>query len=471
MGGESGAKARILVVDDSKLMRKAALKMLGDEFDVITADDGVDAWDLLEQDASIRVVFTDLNMPRLDGYELLKRVRAAEDPGVQGLPVIVVTGAENDEAARMQALDTGATDFITKPFTTSDLVARARAHATHQRVTRELQAQSMLDNLTGLANKAGLLDRLQQDIAYARRHQQPLSLVRLEIEDFRRFFLYYGRELADALVLQVARLVRARIRKEDTAARIGLGGFALSLPGGQAEGIAGMIQRLRAEISAHAPTDEDGNVIEVALRSAVLAPDLGAGPSAQAVFDQCQALLEATAVALPVPRDVIVDAAVLPEVVSGQSLAPPSLVVESLVPAGATVDASPAMSVTVEAPPASEPAGVAVARTGAAPVAPAHVPESIAPAVAETAAAAAQGATPATAAPASAAPTAPAAAPAAPSPPEPLRLDPLFDHLARGDSQPILQKLPQVITRLLPLFRLLGPNQRAQLIQFLQKLG
>ena len=70
-------------------------------------------------------------------------------------------------------------------------------------------------------------------------------------------------------------------------------------------------------------------------------------------------------------------------------------------------------------------------------------------------------------------PAAPAApqAPAAPAPAEPLRLDPLFDQLAGGDSQPILQKLPQVITRLLPLFRLLGPNQRAQLIQFLQKLG
>jgi two-component system cell cycle response regulator len=469
MGGESGAKARILVVDDSKLMRKAALKMLGDEFDVITADDGVDAWDLLEQDASIRVVFTDLNMPRLDGYELLKRVRAAEDPGVQSLPVIVVTGAENDEAARMQALDTGATDFITKPFTTSDLVARARAHATHQRVTRELQAQSMLDNLTGLANKAGLLDRLQQDIAYARRHQQPLSLVRLEIEDFRRFFLYYGRELADALVLQVARLVRARIRKEDTAARIGLGGFALSLPGGQAEGIAGMIQRLRAEISAHAPRDEDGNVIEVALRSAVLAPDLGAGPSAQAVFDHCQALLEATAVALPVPRDAASDEAALPDVASAPSVAPPSLVAETTAPAAFADGVDMSSSIPAEAAPAPEPAAVAVANTGAAPAAPAHAPGAIAPAIP----AAAQTVAPvAAAAPAPASGAAPTAAPGPVSPPtEPLRLDPLFDQLARGDSQPILQKLPQVITRLLPLFRLLGPNQRAQLIQFLQKLG
>ena len=223
MTGESGARARVLVVDDSKLMRKAAHKMLGDEFDVVTGDDGVDAWAQIQQDPGIQVVFTVIGTSALLGlkildffsislasfqvgggmlllisslnmlnaqpaeakpasheledgaakaamgaeavYELLRTIRGADDPGVQGLPVIVVTGAENDEAARMKALDQGATDFITKPFTTSDLVARARAHANYQRVTRQLQSQVAVDALTGLANKAGFMDRLQQDMA------------------------------------------------------------------------------------------------------------------------------------------------------------------------------------------------------------------------------------------------------------------------------------------------------------------
>ena len=438
MGGETGAKARILVVDDSKLMRKAALKMLGDEFDVVTADDGEDAWSLLQTDTTLQVVFTDLNMPRCDGYELLRRVRTSDDAGISGLPLIVVTGAENDEAARMQALDLGATDFITKPFTTTDLVARARAHAKHQRVTRELQAQAMLDSLTGLANKSGLLDRLQQDIAYARRHQQPLSLVRIEIEDFRRFFLYYGRDLAESLVLQVARLVRARIRKEDTAARIGLGGFALSLPGGQAEGIAGMIERLRAEVAAQAPKDEDGQAIGVVLRAAVFAPDLTTGPSATAVFDQCQAMLEGAAAPVPVAREA-----------SPTAQSPAGAVEPEAVSAPAATNA-----------PRSEPVETA------APVPPVSAPEPAAP---EPVAVSAAVPEPASTAPAAAA-ARETAAPSAPSA-EPVRLDPLFDQLARGDSQPLLQKLPAVINRLLPLFRLLTSNQRAQLVQFLQKLG
>lgn len=382
MGGEAEAKARILVVDDSRLMRKAAQKMLGDEFDVVLAEDGEEAWGLVSQDASLQVVFTDLNMPRADGYELLRRIRGADDAGLQSLPVIIVTGADNDESARMQALDMGATDFIAKPFSTTDLVARARAHANNQRITRRLQAQSTLDSLTGLVNKSGFLDRLQQDIAYARRHQQPLSVVRLEIEEFRRFFLYYGRDVAESLVLQVARLLRARIRKEDTAARIGLGGFALSLPGGGVAGIENMLGRLRAEMAAQPPLDDQGQPIGVVLRSVVLDPVLAASDGAQSVFDQCQALLDAPA--------------------------------GDVAPAAATPLPEPAPDIATEAVVAT--------------------PE--------------------------------------PAPgPEPVLIDPLLAEMAAGNPRPLAEKLPQVIGRLLPLFRLLGPNQRAQLVQFLQKLG
>lgn len=389
MGGESAAKARILVVDDSKLMRKAATKMLGDEFDVVTADDGVDAWEQLGRDASIQVVFTDLNMPRMDGYELLRQVRGASDGGVAGLPLIVVTGAENDEAARMKALDMGATDFITKPFTTSDLVARARAHSTYQRVTRQLQSQVQVDALTGLANKAGFLDRLRQDIAYASRHQQPLCLVRLEVEDFHRFFLHNGREVAEGLVLQIARLLRGRIRKEDTGGRVALGSFALSLPGGQPEGIAAMVARIQAEVTANPPLHE-GEPVAVKLHAAVLSPLTDGVLTPEEAMDACQARLD-------VARE------------SGAAvLVPPAVV---------------------------------------APVA-ATEPEVAQPEAPEEAAA----------------PAVPSVAPA-----PPVSVDAALEALKAGRGSELAPQLPALVVRILPLLRLLGPRQRAQLIEFLQK--
>ena len=84
-------KVRILLVDDSKVMRKSAAKMLSDEFDVLTAEDGLDGLRQLEADNTIQIVFSDLSMPKLDGYGLLKKIRSAPDPGISGMPVIVVT--------------------------------------------------------------------------------------------------------------------------------------------------------------------------------------------------------------------------------------------------------------------------------------------------------------------------------------------------------------------------------------------
>lgn len=282
---------RIIVVDDSKVVRNAAQKMLAREFDVITAEDGEEAWRLLEMDASIRVVFTDLTMPNLNGYELLRKIRAAADTTVQSLPVIVVTGAEDSEAARVRVLELGATDFVTKPFTTIDLLARARAHAAYQRITQQLLAQTTHDPLTGLANKAGFLERLQQDIAYARRHHAVLTLVRMEIMDFRALFLRHGKESGERVLMHLSQMLRAHIRKEDTAGRISLGGFALSLPAGEIEGIERMVERFRAEAAAHS-TDRFGD-FRIKLSAAILRLDVEVGPSAQDALDQCQAMLDA----------------------------------------------------------------------------------------------------------------------------------------------------------------------------------
>lgn len=278
---------RVIVVDDSKLIRNAASKMLGAEFDVVVAEDGAAAWPLLEQDASIQVVFTDLDMPNLNGYELLRDIRTAADARIRGLPVIVVTGVDDDEVARVRALELGATDFITKPFATIDLLARARAHASHQRETSKLRAQTTLDPLTGLANKAGFLDRLQQDMAYAHRHGQALTLVRIEIDNFRTIFLQRGKDVGERLLTHVATLLRASIRKEDSAGRVTLGGFALSLPGGEPRGVEHMVERLRDEIARDWPAIV-GAGMPIALAAAVWQPSLEAGHGAAEALDRAK---------------------------------------------------------------------------------------------------------------------------------------------------------------------------------------
>lgn len=76
---DEAVKPRILLIDDSKVMRKAAVKMLGDLYDVVVAEDGEEGWGIILNDSSIQVAFTDLKMSTLDGFGLIERVQNLGD--------------------------------------------------------------------------------------------------------------------------------------------------------------------------------------------------------------------------------------------------------------------------------------------------------------------------------------------------------------------------------------------------------
>lgn len=335
MNGESESLTRILFVDDSKVMLKTASKILGTEFDVITAVDGDDAWAKLERDPEVQVLFTDINMPGTDGYALLERVRSCAERGLHAMPVIMVTGADDDEAARQLALERGATDFINKKSLSTELLPRARAHAKYQRITLQLQAQSTLDSLTGLPNEHGFADRLAQDIAYARRHGLELDLMRVEIEDLATIFQRRGEAMADHMVLQVANLIRGRIRKEDTAGRIGQGGFAVSFPGGHADGIEHLASWLHEQARA---VVVDGYAFPIALRTAVVSSGPGAWNDTQDALNHGQAALDRAHRGPPAPM--------VPETAEPEPVAPQRAMAErtsaSVAPASKETAASEA---------------------------------------------------------------------------------------------------------------------------------
>lgn len=235
---------RVLLIDDSKVMRRSALKMLGKNFDVVVAEDGQQGWSMIQQDPSIHVVFTDLNMPKMNGYQLLEAVRTSEDEGIRGLPVIVVTGAENDDEAKEQALDKGATDFITKPFNSTDLKARAQAHAHYQRTTKTLQKTAVVDVLTGLCNGRSFREAQSKDVSFVSRHKHGYALMYVEVDHFNDLFLRIGRKGADSLVLHVAKVLMKSVRAEDTVGRVGLARFAISLPTVDQQDALNLAQRI-----------------------------------------------------------------------------------------------------------------------------------------------------------------------------------------------------------------------------------
>jgi diguanylate cyclase (GGDEF)-like protein len=223
-------KTRLLVIDDSSTVRITARKFFGIEFDILLATDGADGLNTLEADDTIDIIFTDLVMPVMDGFEFLKQLRSHKKAHIRNLPVVVMTGAENPDTAKEKALSLGATDFITKPFqNVADIRILAQSYVKiHNDKNREHKVTN--DPLTGMLNHAGFHTQLDKEIAFTSRHRYNISLMTIEIDRYKELFISMGRTSTETLIKRIAEILSSNVRKEDSIARTGLAQFSISVP-------------------------------------------------------------------------------------------------------------------------------------------------------------------------------------------------------------------------------------------------
>jgi two-component system cell cycle response regulator len=123
---------RILVVDDSQMNRMILTRALTEDgHETVTAENGLQALDLLADGAGVDVVLLDLEMPELDGYETLTRIK--DDPRLRHLPVIVISSVEDLESV-VRCIEIGATDYLPKPFNAAVLRARLSSSLAEKRL-------------------------------------------------------------------------------------------------------------------------------------------------------------------------------------------------------------------------------------------------------------------------------------------------------------------------------------------------
>ena len=138
MASATEHKPCVLVVDDSRLVRHTINRMLDAEFDVREAGDGLAGWRQITQNSTIEAIISDIQMPEMDGYSLICKIRAAEDPGLRELPIIVITSTD-DDTTRERAYACGANDFILKPFNADQLLNCVRTQVgEHQNAAKQL---------------------------------------------------------------------------------------------------------------------------------------------------------------------------------------------------------------------------------------------------------------------------------------------------------------------------------------------
>jgi diguanylate cyclase (GGDEF)-like protein len=273
-------KPTILVVDDSRLMRVAARKILKEDFNILEAEDGEIAWEVLHGSERVDLIMSDLSMPNLDGLGLLKKIRDSRSQ-LSDLPVIIVTGAEDDDGSKKTALSAGASDFITKPFESVQLLARAKAQAQHQRTRQalkdsetskqQLEKQSSVDPLTGLPNQRAFHSAIEESLSYAIRHRTELTVLQVQIDKYKIMFLRRGKQTAEEIVRRVAQLLSEGRRREDAVARIGMDTFGVLLPSANSVGAKRVAEQLQSAV-ADEDFGIDGDTVPVSVSIAVSSP-------------------------------------------------------------------------------------------------------------------------------------------------------------------------------------------------------
>lgn len=244
--------AKILIVDDSRIVRATLIKAIRGDYAVVEESDGEAGWARIDADAALRVVISDLTMPKLDGYGLLQRIRQSSVARIRTLPVLLLSGDE-DEASRARAKSLGATDFITKGIGTAELLARLASAVQLAEQQTALAARSdvaVSDPDSGLFTRHYLEIQTAKILAQATRHGAPVSVLVIGLDGIAEICATFGEAIAGEVARRFGQLLKARIRHEDSLGHFGDTAFAIVSPATPAMGAEVFARRMREAVEA-----------------------------------------------------------------------------------------------------------------------------------------------------------------------------------------------------------------------------
>lgn len=237
----------ILAAEDNPVfqsMLRTLLRKWG--YDAVIAQNGDDAWRLLESESAPRLAVLDWMMPGLDGVQICRRVRAANrEPYIY----IVLLTARTDSQDLVEGMEAGADDYLTKPFNAQELRVRIRAGRRILDLQDALRRQATHDGLTGLLNRNSILARLEEEIIRSHRESRPVSLLMIDLDRFKSVNDTHGHLAGDAVLREAAARMSAVSRRYDGLGRYGGEEFLVVLPGCDRASAVAQAERLRAAIA------------------------------------------------------------------------------------------------------------------------------------------------------------------------------------------------------------------------------
>ncbi|HST07512.1 MAG TPA: diguanylate cyclase [Gemmatimonadaceae bacterium] len=264
-------RKKILVVDDHEdniELLRARLEARG--YEVFGAIDGQAALDQVNR-VCPDLILLDVMMPKMDGMEVVRRLKA--NPELPFIPVIMQTALDSTEN-KVEGLDAGADDYITKPINFAELEARVNSLlrikalqsdlAARERELSELNDRlrqiSLTDGLTQIENRRSLEERLHDMWQHSVRLHEPIALVMCDIDKFKSVNDNYGHQAGDAVLKDFAHLLKCEAREIDRVGRYGGEEFLLILPGTVLDSAVTFAERLREKVEAHTFTYAGGTL-------------------------------------------------------------------------------------------------------------------------------------------------------------------------------------------------------------------
>lgn len=265
---------KILIVDDSLLQATQLKTILDDEYDVSiaqTAEDGLGR----VNDENFSLILLDVVMPGMDGFTLLKKLQ--EEIITRNVPVILITSLA-DAANEQRGLILGAVDYITKPFNPLIVKARVNTHVKLYRYRRQIEQQSMTDQLTGIANRRRYEQYSATKWDEAVRLHVPISICMFDIDRFKVYNDTFGHPAGDKVIAAVAQTAASHLhRSTDFLARYGGEEFVALSMGGSSGQIFGHLKKIRQAIEdLHIPHDPSvSQWVTVSIGGVTVVPEPG----------------------------------------------------------------------------------------------------------------------------------------------------------------------------------------------------
>jgi len=235
----------ILIVDDEKANIIALSHILSPTYDIFTSRNGQDAIEIAIEFLP-SMILLDILMPGMDGYSVIEELKSND--ATRDIPVIFISGLDNAEDEK-RGLSLGAADYISKPFNSAIVELRVLNQIKIVNQIRLINKLSITDQLTGMPNRRSFDNQVEREWFRSAREKVPLSMMMLDVDDFKSYNDTYGHQQGDVALQSVATTMTKTLKRHaDFAARWGGEEFAILLPNTETAGAVQIAEQIRNNI-------------------------------------------------------------------------------------------------------------------------------------------------------------------------------------------------------------------------------